>query len=105
MNKEELLKKQKEIEKQLEDIREIEYKQRIEANRIKLDKLRNDKDFILSLFEHQRTSCSDDYISNGYGSAEYGARCNKCHLIEILNSDYDNEFEVCLDFTITKIYK
>lgn len=105
MNKEQLLKQKQELDNQIAEIEENEYKQKIENNKIRLNKLRENKEFILSLFEHQRASCSDDYVSNGYGSASYGARCSKCHLIEILNSEWDNEFEFEVDFdiAITKI--
>lgn len=105
MDKNELLKQQKEIESQLAKIAESEYNEKIEKNTIELGKLRENKEFVLSLFEHGITSCSDTNVSNGYGSAEYGARCNKCHLIQILNSDYDNEFKVSFDIYITKITK
>ena len=105
MTKEELLKQQKEIEQQLKNIEDAEYNLRIENNRIRLDELRKNKDNILAMFEHDRTSCSDSNVSNGYGSASYGARCNKCHLIEILNSDYDNEFSVDFNISISRICK
>jgi dsDNA-binding SOS-regulon protein len=53
----------------------------------KIQHLRENKDVVLSLVKHSRSSCSDKNVSNGYGSAEYGARCSKCHLIEILDED------------------
>jgi len=66
--------------------------------------LKEQKDLILSLIDHSRSSCSDDNVCNGYGSADYGARCTKCHLIELFDQEWnDGEFEVDFDVTITKI--
>jgi hypothetical protein len=105
VTREDLLKQQKEIASQLKELEMIEYKANLDKNKEELNKLRANKDVILSLLEHSRTSCSDTNVSNGYGSASYGARCSKCHLIEILNSDYENEFTVTFDVSIYKIKK
>jgi len=97
--------KMRKLKSQLQEIKDKEYQQRLEKNKIKLDELRENKDFILSLFDHSRTSCSDQYPMNGY-IEDYGyARCNKCFLMEILNSEYDNSFEVSFDININKVYK
>ena len=57
--------------------------------------LKEQKDLILSLIDHSRSSCSDDNVCNGYGSADYGARCTKCHLIEIFDQEWDDgEWEI-----------
>jgi hypothetical protein len=40
--------------------------------------------------EHYRTSCSDDDIVNGFNSSEYGARCTRCALLEVVH-DQDGE--------------
>lgn len=74
-----------------------------EENGKRLALLREHKDAILSLIDHDRTSCSDDRPDNGYISSYQRSWCRKCHLIEILNEEWDNEFEVSLDVTITKI--
>jgi hypothetical protein len=103
VTKEDLLKQQKEIASQLKELEMIEYKANLDKNKEELDKLRVNKEIILSLLEHSRTSCSDTNVSNGYSSASYGARCSKCHLIEILNSDYENEFVVTFGISIDKI--
>jgi len=59
-------------------------------NREYLDKLR-DLPFttILALFEHDRTSCSDENIINGWWSNEDdNPRCKKCALIETLKGTF-----------------
>ena len=44
---------------------------------------------LLSLFEHGRTSCSDDNVCNGWWSNEDDTpRCNKCALIETLKGTF-----------------
>jgi hypothetical protein len=103
MSKSELDDLSKQVNEQKEKIHQEEINKRKEQVNLKLEKLREHKDLILSLIEHTRTSCSDNNPCNGYGSAEYGARCNKCHLIEILNNEWSNEFEVSIDVTISRI--
>lgn len=34
---------------------------------------------------HGRTSCSDSNYANGWGSADYGARCTRCALIDSMH--------------------
>lgn len=102
----------------LEEIQNIENElkaRKTELKGIELLKLRTDAiyrinyikkhaDIILPLIEHERSSCSDDNICNGYGSADYGARCKKCHLLEILNGDYDaGDFYVDFDIIIRDV--
>ena len=97
-----LAKAQKDINARASVIRYQIYNDKIEANKIKLDNLRENKDLILLLFKHSRTSCSDTNISNGYVS-DRGARCSKCHLIEILDGWWGNEFDVNFEISISKI--
>lgn len=90
-----------EIQKQQAELRKIEIQERKEKNSVSLDYLRDNKKLILSLFHHSGTSCSDENPINGYS---YGyTRCKKCHLIEILDGDWGNEFEVDFDINITEI--
>ena len=64
--------------------------------------LRENKEIILSLIDHSRTSCSDDNCCNGYIISDGFARCNKCFLIEILNGEWgDGDFEVTFDVNIS----
>ena len=54
--------------------------------------------------EHGRTSCADEYPINGLDSADYGARCARCALLDIVQ-DYSGEvpdnYEVTL--IVTKV--
>lgn len=63
----------------------------------KIETLRKNKDFLLSMLDHDRTSCSDTHVSNGWVGTK--SRCKKCHLIQILNHEFtDGDFDV--DFEI-----
>lgn len=69
----------------------------------KIDYIREHQDIILPLISHDRTSCSDVNPANGY-NCEYGSRCRKCHLIEILNGEWGaGDFEVDFDVHINQI--
>jgi hypothetical protein len=84
--------KAEEVDKKRRDIQE------------KIDSFLPNRDLILSLFDHSRTSCSDKNVSNGFMHSVGYARCSKCHLIEILNGHYDaGEFDISFDVTITKV--
>lgn len=111
MTREELNAKRKELNSQLAEIereeeliRQEELKQRKQEAAAFLEKIRENKDFILSLFEHDRTSCSDNHIANGYMS-DYGyARCSKCFLTELLNGEWgDDRFEIIFNVSIDEI--
>jgi hypothetical protein len=103
LNKEELDKIEKQIKERKEEIKNEELNKRREKAKIKLDKLREYRDFLMEIIEHGRTSCSDTNVCNGWGSADYGARCSKCHLIELLDNEWGNEFEVDIEVAIAKI--
>jgi len=89
--KTELNRKEYELKKIKLSKLQIEAKSRIEY-------IKKYSDIILPLIEHERTSCSDTNICNGYESANYGARCMKCFLLEILDNQHGNKFQV--DFVI-----
>ena len=97
--------KMRKLKKQLQEIKDKEYKEKIEKNKIKLDELRENKDYILSLFSHDRTSCSDDNPINGYSEVSGYPRCGKCFLMEILNNEWDNSFEVSFEIDFLRIEK
>lgn len=109
MNREEeLILEEKDLYNKLNKIKEerelikqqkLEEKKSIVAKKIQY--IRENRDIILPLFEHSRTSCSDDNVCNGYSHATKNARCNKCWLIEILDGDYvDGDFDVEFDINI-----
>lgn len=104
LSKQELVDLSKKIELQQQKIKEQELKKYKEEVKVKIEKLREHKDLLLGLVKHSRTSCSDNNVCNGYRSANYGARCPKCHLIEILNNEWlDGDFDVKIDVTIIKV--
>ena len=104
MSAQELQELSEQLEKQKQILKEEELNKRKNIAKSKMEKLREQKDLILSLINHSRTSCSDSNICNGYGSADYGARCTKCHLIEIFDKEWDDgEWEVDFDVTITMV--
>lgn len=104
LNKQELTDLSKKIEQQQKEIKDQELKEYKEEVKTKIEKLRVNKDLLLGLVKHSRNSCSDDNVCNGYGSADYGARCTKCHLIEILDNEWsDGDFDVEIDVVITKV--
>jgi len=104
MSVKELQELSEQLEKQKQILKDEKLNKLKSIAKVKIEKLREQKDLILSLIDHSRTSCSDSNVCNGYGSADYGARCTKCHLIEIFDQEWsDGEFEVDFNVTITKI--
>lgn len=47
------------------------------------------RDVLLKFVPHGRTSCSDEDPCNGPGTAGYGARCDRCALLQL--NEYDCE--------------
>ena len=103
MTKQELIQQKLDIERQLEKIEVEEKSEKKKKNKLYLDELRKNKELILSLVKHGRTSCSDENPINGYGTSDYGARCTKCHLIEILDEEWEDRFSVTFDVYIDKV--
>ena len=104
MSVKELQELSEQLEKQKQILKDEKLNKLKSIAKVKIEKLREQKDLILSLIDHSKTSCSDSNVCNGYGSADYGARCTKCHLIEIFDQEWsDGEFEVDFNVTITKI--
>lgn len=104
LKKKELNAKLAEIEKEEQQIAQEELRIRKQEAAEFIEKLRENKDFILSLFEHERTSCSDAHIANGYMSSCGYARCTKCFLTELLNGEWgDDVFEIHFELSIEEI--
>ena len=100
----ELQRKRKEMDDEIKSLEEqaLALKREKEAENIKY--LREHRDVILGLLHHNRSSCSDENPINGYSSSAGYARCNKCHLIEILDGYYcDGDFEVSFNVNISKV--
>lgn len=97
LSKEELAKLQADISKRQQEIHDEELRQRSEKAAIKMKQIREVKEAILSLFEHSRTSCSDENPSNS-------DRCSKCALMELIEEDWqDGEFEIEFSVEMTRI--
>ena len=99
-----LREKKKEMEDEIKVLEEqaLTMKKEEEAENIRF--LRNNRDLVLSLIDHSRTSCSDDNPINGYDSDRGYARCDKCHLIEILDGQYDDgDFNVSFNVNISRV--
>jgi len=94
---------QRELDKRKTELKLKQIEMRQDIAKQHIDIIRKYKDVILPLIEHDRSSCSDENPCNGFGSASYGARCNKCHLIEILDGQYGNEFDVKFEVVIIDI--
>lgn len=97
-----LQEKLREIHTKKKEIEEERRLEKISENQKKIQYMRDNKDVILKLIPHSRTTCSDTNPCNGYCREDGYARCNKCFLIEILEGYYD-EFEVSFDLSISEI--
>jgi hypothetical protein len=58
------------------------------ARRFRFQLLVKHRDVLLEFVPHSRTSCSDADPCNGLGSADYGARCERCALLTLDEHDY-----------------
>jgi len=101
LTKEELIEQQNEIQSQIEEFEEQErqalYKSRLEQ----LNEMRENKDFLLGLIEHTRTSCDDDNVVNGFHSrSDGGYRCSKCALIELLDMCDEDAVKYSINFSV-----
>ena len=104
MSEKELQELSEQLEKEHQIRKEEKTNKLKDKAKVKIEKLREQKELVLSLINHGRTSCSDSNVCNGYGSADYGARCTKCHLIEIFDQEWlDGDFEVDFNVRITKV--
>lgn len=100
---EDLIGQKKQIEEQIEKEKERIREEKIEKSKQFRDSLTQEqKEIILSLFNHSRTSCSDEHPCNGWDSYEGYARCKKCALIEYFNDEIWDA-EVCFDVDFYKI--
>jgi hypothetical protein len=73
--------------------------QEVRSQRARFATLVANREALLELIPHARTSCSDIKIINGIGSATHGARCSRCALLELNEFDFTNlDFELSLTF-------
>ncbi len=71
-------------------------------NKSKIDFLKKNLGF-LDLINHCRTSCSDDRPINGDVDDKGYARCNKCHIMEILEYE-DDSWNITIDASAYKSF-
>lgn len=101
---EELRKQQQEIEAQIKAAEDEERRKREVAVIKKIEALTTtEKEVILSLMEHDRTSCSDEHPSNGYSYYGEKYRCRKCMLMEILNGEHGGRFDFDISVDINEV--
>lgn len=75
------------IREEIEDARKKSEKRASELWLAKFATLKR-ADIDLIVPEHERTSCSDNNIVNGFGSTDsYLPRCNRCAFLELLLGD------------------
>lgn len=72
-----------------------------------LDKINNmseeEKRVVLSFMSHDRTSCDDNHIANGYSSSDNSWRCRKCMFMEILNGYHGGRFDFNISVDIWEV--
>jgi hypothetical protein len=88
---------QDELKRRAEEARQA----RLAERQQRLDLVLKHRDTLLELVPHSRTSCSDQDVSNGLYSAEYGPRCTRCGLLEL--DDLKDNFDVTVEVRITKV--
>jgi hypothetical protein len=82
-------------------------RRRVEAKRLELERKKSvfrtliqHRAILLELIPHARGSCSDKFVSNGFGSADYGARCSRCALLELVETDaLEYDVKISLEFS------
>lgn len=92
-------------EKQLKDELARREQERLDEEakqrRERLALILENREALLRVIPHSRTSCSDENPVNGLYSADYGPRCVRCGLMEL--DEYNGQFHnVTVDLAITK---
>lgn len=102
MTLQEMREQKAQLEKQIaeEEKRELARKQQAVEDKI-ASYSDEEKEFMLKLIEHTRTSCDDENPWNGWDGNRF--RCNKCMLMEILNGQHGGEFDFSFDICITRV--
>lgn len=86
--------REKALEKELKDMKYQEQQDLIEL-------LRDSRELVLRMLDHGRTSCSDDCVTNGWGSrSDGGCRCNKCGLIELMDGTEKLPRDMRIEFSV-----
>ena len=62
-----------------------------------------EKQYILSLIDHDRSSCKDGYSENGWSWSRNKWYCRKCMLEEILNGEHGGKFDFKISVDIFEV--
>lgn len=91
------------------EIKNLEEKQRHKQREIVYKKILNmsdeEKQILLSLVSHSRSSCDEDSDCPINGFSEYSNKfdCPKCMLIEILNGEHGGRFDFSFSVHIQEV--
>ena len=103
-NFQKLQQKKTEFEKQYKQERETLLKDMEDAVSMKIRSLTEEQRMLLlSMMEHDRTSCSDEDQCNGYFYSNEHWRCRKCMLMEILRGEHGGTFDFKITVDIHKV--
>ena len=101
LEEKDLYEKLNKIKKEKEEIRQQKISDKRKEVAKKIRYIRDNKDAILPLLKHSRTSCSDENPCNGYDYSKGYAKCDKCWLIEILDDEwYDENVDFDVEFSV-----
>lgn len=93
---------EKEIKDELARREKMRQDEEAEQRRQRLAIILENREALLKIIPHSRTSCSDENPVNGLYSAEYGPRCVRCGLMEL--NEYDSQFhDITISVEIKKI--
>ena len=101
---EELIKVRQELDAQIAAAEEDAQRQREAEVVKKINSITAEqREAIMRLTEHDRTSCSDQQPINGYSYMDRRWRCRKCMLMEILNGEHGGRFDFDIDIGIREV--
>lgn len=100
----ELAKQQADLDKQIRTMEEQELIALQNENWEKIEKMTDEeKEYILSLVEHERSSCTGHCSYNGWSEERHRFYCKKCMLEEIFSGEHYGRFKFSLDVVIEEI--
>ena len=102
--KEELMHRQAELDKQIKAKEEEELIRLQNENWETIEQMSDEeKEYILSRIEHERSSCSAQYSENGWSESRHKFYCKKCMLEEIFRGEHYGRFRFTLDVVIEEV--
>lgn len=98
---EELMEERRNIDSKINEYRKIEIEKKRNQVKAKIESMTEDKkQLLLSMMEHDRSSCSDDNPCNGFLDYTGECICRKCMLIDIFNGANGTDFDFEVDVAI-----